>query len=992
MTPIKLISQSFSENFRKCCRLLFCLFFFVSLSSFGQQRTISGTVKDPQGIPMLGVTVLEKNTSNGVVTNFDGDYQITTTQENPILVFSYVGFQPREITVGDQDQIDVEMRQDLEALTEVVVIGYGTQKRADVTSAVSTVKADEFVQGNVRDAAQLIQGKVAGLTVSAPSGDPTAGAQIMLRGISSITGSSAPLVLIDGIPGNLQTVAPEDIASIDVLKDGSATAIYGTRGTNGVIIITTKDAGGEIAPTIDYSGYVSLAQITDRLDFLNAEELREKWSEGYEFTGSNLEDYGASTDWVDEITRDALSSVHNLTFRAGNKSSDITASLNHRDSEGIFITSDNRRYTGRIDVNHKMFDDKLKTNFQVIASERSYSNFNNYAYRQALIRNPTEPVRNEDGTWFERDVYFYDNPVAYLKETVQDNRSRNLQFTGSLTYSPIESLSFQGLFSRKGNSGIFGFYQTKNHVSTTKNGIEGYASRSTNDYIGNYGQLTGNYDADFGNHKVTALVGYNYEDNTYEGFSANNRAFPTDAYTYNNLGIGQGLPLGEAGMSSYKNSDKLIAFFSRVTYNYDDRYLLMASIRREGSSRFGKNYKWGNFPGISVGWRLNEEAFLNEVAWIDQLKLRGGFGVTGINTNSNYQSLASLNYDRYFYYNNRWIRELIPARNENPDLRWEKKEEINFGLDFSFFSGRISGALDYYDRTTKDALYNYSVPVPPYLYGSIMANVAVIENSGFEALLNLTPVETENFTWNTNITYSTNKNKLASLSNDQFQTTNDWFDAGYTGEPIQINTHRVQVGESIGNFYGLKSVGISEDGIFLIETPDGEVIPASESSTADRQILGNGLPKHYAGWNHEILYGNWDLNVTLRGAFDYQILNFARMFYENPTIGYNVMDSAFDEAYGTAVVNDVQRYVSYYLEDGDFVKLDNVTLGYSFNTERLDFIQNLRLYASGLNLVTFTDYKGIDPEVNRNGLAPGIDERDTYPSIRTFTLGINLTF
>lgn len=967
------------------------LLLFVGLSSFGQV-TINGTVKDAQGVPLLGVTVLEKNTSNGAVTDFDGNFQIESSQENIVLVFSYVGFETLEVPVVDQTSLEVVMNADLEALSEVVVIGYGTQRRADVTSAVSTVQSDDFIQGNVKDPAQLIQGKVAGLTVSAPTGDPSEGAQIMLRGISSITGSSAPLVLIDGIPGDMQTVAPEDIETIDVLKDGSATAIYGTRGTNGVIIITTKNAQGTMTPTIDYSGYVSIAQISDRLDFLSAGELRQKWDEGYEFTGANLQDYGADTDWVDEITRNAVSTVHNLTFRAGNQTSNVTASLNYRDNEGIFMKSFDERYTGRIDVNHSMFDNKLNSNFQVIARERSFYDFNDYAYRQALIRNPTEPIRNEDGTWFERDVYFYDNPIAYVEETQQDNRRRNLQFTGSLTFTPIEDLSLQALFTRKGHSSLNGFYETKNHVSTTKNGIEGYASRSTSDYIGNYGQLMATYNTEFNGHKVTALVGYNYEDNTYESFSANNRNFPTDAYSYNNLGVGQGLPLGEAGMASFKDSDKLIAFFSRITYNYDDRYLLMASIRREGSSKFGSNHKWGNFPGISVGWRMNEEAFMDGVTWIDQLKLRGGFGVTGINAGANYMSLASLNYESYFNYNNRWIRELVPARNANPDLRWERKEEVNLGLDFSFLNGRISGAFDYYDRTTKDALYNYSVPVPPFLYGSIYANVAVIENSGFEALVNLIPVETEDFTWSTNLTYSTNTNKLASLSNDQFETTNDWFDTGHTGEPIQINTHRVQVGESIGNFYGLKSVGISEEGVFLVETPEGEVIPATESSTSDRQVIGNGLPKHYAGWNHTFRYKNWDLNFTLRGAFDYQVLNFARMYYENPTIDYNTLDSAFEEQYGTAVVNDVQRYVSYYLEDGDFVKLDNATIGYSFNPGSWDFIKNLRIYASGMNLLTITDYKGVDPEVNRNGLSPGMDERDTYPTIRTYTLGINLTF
>jgi TonB-linked SusC/RagA family outer membrane protein len=977
--------------------VLFFLLFFISTLAFSQ-TTVKGTVTDESGLPIPGVTVKEKNTNNGTVTNFDGDFELITVSSNSVVVFSYVGYQEQEVEAKNQTVFNIILKEDLESLNEVVVIGYGTQRRADVTSAVATVKSDDFIQGNVNDAAQLIQGKVAGLSVSLPSGDPTQGAQISLRGIASINGNTSPLVLIDGIPGNLQTVAPEDIASIDVLKDGSATAIYGTRGTNGVIIITTKGAGVDMQNTIDITSYVSFSTISNSLDFLDAGQLRQKYQEGYTFSGANLEDFGSDTDWLDEITRTAVSKVHNVIFRGGNKTSNLTASLNYRDNEGTFIKTDNKKYTARLDVNHNMFDDKLKANFNIILSEQEFFtggdgySFNPYVYRQALIHNPTEPVTNADGTWFERDVYFYDNPVAYLEETKGKNRYRNARFTGSLTYAPTENFNIQALYTRKGDYNIRGFYETKNHVSTTKNGLEGYASRGTDDYVGNYGQITANYDKKFGKHKFTALGGYNYEDNTYEGFFAANRNFPTDAYTYNNLGIGQGLPLGEAAMGSSKSSDKLIAFFSRVTYNYDDRYLLMASIRQEGSSRFGADNKWGSFPGISAGWRMNNESFLKNANWLDNLKLRAGFGVTGINAGESYQSLSSLNYQNYFLYNNRWIRELIPARNPNADLRWEKKEEFNLGLDFSFFGGRISGALDYYDRTTKDALYNYDVPVPPYLYSRIQANVAKLSNTGFEALINFIPVQSDDFQWNSNITYSTNTNKLISLSNDQFQTTNDFFYEGYTGEPIQISTHIVQVGQPIGNFFGLKSVDITEDGIWLIETPEGEIIPATESDAADRQILGNGLPKHYLSWNNTVNYKNFDLNINLRGAFDYQILNFSRMFYENPTVGYNVLDTAFDQVYGKAVLSDVQRYVSYYLEDGDFVKLDNVTLGYTVDTEAIDFIQNLRVYISGQNLATITGYKGIDPEVNRIGLSPGNDERDKYPTNSIFSLGVNLTF
>ena len=998
MDFIKLLKNF--ENSSSLKQLMFSfLVFFCICTSFAQQK-MTGTIKDMQGVPIGGAKVAEKGTTNGVVSNFDGEYAITTTKPNAIIVFSYVGYKTQEIPAGSKKELNVFFEEDLEQLSEVVVIGYGTQRREEVTSAIATVKSEDFIQGALADAAQLIQGKVAGLSIALPSGDPTSETQVMLRGTSSLYGNSGPLILIDGIPGTFATVAPQDIESINVLKDGSATAIYGTRGTNGVIIITTKRSNKDMVPTVEYTGFLSVATISNKLNFLDADELRQKWNEGYTFNGANLQDYGGNTNWLDQITRDAYSQVHNVVFRGGNKSTSLTASLNVKNNEGTFIKTDNNKMTGRIDVGHNMFDNKLKSNFGVILSEQKFftggdgASFNPYVYRQAIIRNPTEPIKNEDGTWFERDIYRYDNPVAYLEETIGENKYRKARFTGSLSYEITPDLEIKGLFTRKGESNIRGFYQTKNHVSTTKNGLNGYASRGTDDYIGNYGQLTLDYKKDFGKHRITGLLGYNYEDNTNEGFWMTNSNFPSDAFTYNNIGQGDGINNGDGSINSYKNSNTLIAFFSRFTYNYDDKYLLMASVRREGSSRFGEDNKWGNFPGVSAGWRINNESFMENKDWLNNLKLRAGFGITGINSGEDLASLSSLNYGQSFLYNGNWIKELVPARNANPNLKWEVKEELNIGLDFGILKNRISGALDYYSRTTKDALWRYDVPTPPYLTGSILANVGEIKNKGFEALLNVIPIQTENAQWNVSFTYSTNENELVSISNEQFQSSNDFFDAGYTGEPIQLSTHRVQVGGPIGNFYGLKSVDITADGIWLIETPDGDIIPATESSTDDRQVLGNGLPKHYASMNNSFRYKGWDLNANLRGAFGYQILNFQRMYYENPTISYNTLDSAYDKVYGKAVLSDVQRFVSHYIEDGDYIKLDNVTLGYTLPKDAVKFAQRLRIYASAMNLATFTNYKGIDPEVDitREPLAPGNDNRDQYPTNRTFSVGINLTF
>jgi TonB-linked SusC/RagA family outer membrane protein len=771
-----------------------------------EEKSVSGKVTDSSGVGIPGVSIVIKGTTTGVITDLQGKFNFATVPSEATLIFSFVGMKSQEVDIKGQQYITIVLEEETIGLDEVVAIGYGSVKKGDVTSSIASVKSENFVKGAVKDAAQLIQGKVAGLTISLPSGDPTKGALIMLRGNASLLGTSDPLVLVDGVPGSLESVAPEDIESIDVLKDGSASAIYGTRGTNGVIIITTKTSSNEMAPTIEYSGYASSAAVSRKLDFMNADQLRSKWSQGYKFTGANIQDFGSDTDWLDEITRSAISQVHNVIFRGGSKTTNLTASLNYKDNQGVFIQSDNQKYTGRIDLNHSMFNGKLVANIGTIISEQTYwtggdgYSFNNYVYRQAIIRNPTEPVKNTNGSWYERDVYFYDNPVAYLRESEGENRYRNVRFTASLTYKPFEGFDIKGMVTRKGDSNIRGFYQTQNHVSTTKYGSNGFASRGTDDYVGNYTELTGNYKKTIGNHNFSLLGGYNYEDNVNEGFWANNKYFPTDAYTYNNLGIGSGLPKGEAGMGSYKNSDKLIAVFSRVSYSFANKYLLMASIRREGSSKFGEDHKWGNFPGVSAGWRVNEESFMNSIQWIDNLKLRAGFGVTGTNVLNSYNSLSSLNYGEYFFYNGQWVRKLVPTRNANPDLRWEKKEEINIGLDFDLFGGRVSGAFDFYNRLTKDALYNYDVPTPPYLYGQITANVARIKNQGFEALINVIPVKTSEFIWNAGFTFSTNKNKLVSLSNDKFQSSNDFFYAGYTGEPVQIETHRIKIGGSIGDF------------------------------------------------------------------------------------------------------------------------------------------------------------------------------------------------
>lgn len=951
---------------------------------------VTGVTTDSKGLTLPGVTVRLKGTSKAAITNQEGKFTIDVPNNQSVLIFSCMGYVSQEVVVGTQKALKITMQEDVTNLDEVVVVGYGTQRKSDVTSSVASVKSDNFLQGASKDAAQLIQGKVSGLTVSTSSGDPTQGTQIMLRGIASVLSSSAPLVLVDGIPGSLTSVAPEDIESIDVLKDGSAAAIYGTRGTNGVILITTRKAKNEMKPTMEYSSYVSTQTIARKMDFLTAADYRRLIGQGVKF-----QDLGASTDWLGEITRTPINQTHNLTLQGGNSTSNYTASVNFRGMQGIFKRSDNNQLIGRLDLNHSMFNNMLKFNLNVTNRQQTYWSGSGFGgmYRQALIRNPTDVIKNPDGTWKETTTYMYDNPVGSLNEADGQNVNKETRLSGSALLAPIKDLKFKLLVSKNTSDQLYGYSETKRNVSTTKLNRNGYASRSTSSSIDNLLEFTGDYSKNIGKHRTQFLAGYSYQDQVSENFSMSNWDFPSDLYTYNNMSKGNALTRGEAPMSSGKSGSTLIGYFGRLNYSYDEKYLVMASIRREGSTKFGANYQWGNFPAVSLGWRISKESFMKSFGFIDNLKLRAGYGVTGTAPSSPYMSQISLNYNARFLYNGKWIQGIEPVRNANPDLRWERKQEINLGLDFSFLKGRITGNVDAYQRTTFDMLYNYPVPVPPYLYSSITANVGQMENKGIEALVQFIPIKTKTFNWTSSFTYSINENKLVSLSNAQFKMTNNYFDAGGTGEPIQQSTHRVTVGGPIGQFFGYKSIDISPTGEWIIEDANGQPKLISKASLNDRKVLGNGLPKYYMSLNNAFQYKNFDLTINLRGAFDYQILDFQRMYYENPTITqYNMLKTAFDKVYGKAVLSSNLAYVSYYIENGDYVKIDNVTLGYNFKLKNVKFIKNAKVYASGLNLLTITGYKGIDPEVTRSGTTPGNDDRDKYPTTRTFTLGLNVSF
>lgn len=809
---------------------------------------------------------------------------------------------------------------------------------------------------------------------------------------------TAPLVLIDGIPGELGTVAPEDVESVDVLKDGSAAAIYGTRGTNGVILITTKQAKGVDINQVEYNGYVSTSLIAKKLDMLNADEFRTLYPD---------QDHGADTDWIDEISRTPISHVHNLSLMGGNSKTNYIANLNYASRQGIMKKSDFESFQGRIEVTHRMFDDKLKLKFGLFGkknqmeSTTSGGSFRGWVYGQATRRNPTDPVRNEDGTWNENVSKFeYENPLALLYEAEGNVKKTQLRYNGNIVYNPIKDLTLSAVFSYIRDNMNRGYGETLSHISALRDGLAGWSSVGAYTKMEKLMELTAQYNKEIGAHKFSVLGGYSYNETDFEELWIDNYGFQDDYFGgWHNIGIGSALKDGKANIGSKKTPTNLIGFFGRATYSFKNRYLLMGALRYEGASQlWGTDNAWGLFPSVSVGWRITEEAFMKNQKIFDDLKLRVGYGVTGSQPKDPFLGVAMLKYGSYAFVNGNWIQTIVPASNPNPDLKWEEKKETNIGLDFVSWGGRLSGSIDYYNRDVDGLIYEYGVPTPPNLYNKTMANGGTMRNRGVEVLVTVVPVQNKDFEWSTTGTFSLNSNKLISLSGSIFKSDYDYFNTGtveYSGQVA--DSHRVQVGESIGNFYGFKVVDVDSEGRWIYEDRNGELVNYKDFTHApeDKHVIGNGLPKWYAGWNNTLRYKNFDLNVTMRGAFGFQIINGGRMNYENVKNSRfeNRLKSVNDLVFGKHTLSpEVEpEFNSYYVEDGDYWKIDNITLGYSFGQVG-KYIKSLRIYGSVLNALTITGYKGIDPEVSTDGLTPGYDTRDRYPSVRSFTFGVNVKF
>lgn len=951
-----------------------------------QEATLKITGKvtdatDNQGIP--GVNVFLKGTQTGGTTDVNGNYTINTTK-GAILVFQMMGYETQEFAVENQLVLNVSLKVAVTSLDEVVVIGYGTTTKKEITGSIATVKEDNFNRGSYNNPIGLLQGKVAGLAIVKPdNADPGAGYDIILRGTNTLTSGQGPLIIVDGVSGvDLKNVSPEEVESIDVLKDGSAAAIYGTRGSNGVIIISTKRAKAGFTK-IEYSGQFS-AQVAPRgVRNLTADEFEYAIREYAPDKLVNL--YGDKVDWFKEVTTALpFSQQHNLAVSGGSENFSHRTTLFVDLAQGLLQNNTSNKFLVKTNINQKAFGNFLTLDYNLSYGLRNASPANYDIFYQAFIRNPTSPVYDPSNSYTGGYTYLegvdYYNPVAMLKERIHKVKTNDFSGNVKATLRFTKALNWSNLFSYDLSDWEETSYRTKYYPSRL--GRNGEAEIDN----GRQGNLqfesTLNYSTTFGKNSLQALAGYTFQQIDYNDSYLINSGFDSDYYTVDNIGAGAALADGTAEMGSYRSRSRLISFFGRVMYNFDDRYLVSVSLRREGSSRFGANHKWGWFPAASLGWRINRETFMKNVKWVNDLKLRAGFGVTGNQDFANYKSLTLMGRAGKFYYNGEWINTYQPVSNPNPDLQWEKKQELNGGIDFGFLDNRLSGAIDYYYRWSTDLLYTYTVSVPPYLTDQLYTNVGTVSNQGVELTLNAVPVKGKKFVWNTTLTFSKNINKLVKFSNEEF--TSKYVEIGWLGGAFPLNCQRLEEGQPIGTFYGPVWLGVDESGHDKFKNQD----PVGHVSPDKWEEIGNANPFCMLGWSNTFKYRQWDLNFALRAQIGGDVLNMYRLYYENwQSLGRNIVHTQLDnpEFIGTG------QYSSKYVEDASFLKLDNITLGYNF-PKICKYISNLRIYATAQNVFCITGYKGLDPEVSLSGLTPGIEYLYYYPKTTTITLGVNLAF
>ena len=962
------------------------------------QSQKSGVIKDANGEPLIGVTVLEQGTSNGTVTDVNGRYTLKTTKPNAKLKVSYIGYESQIITPGQS----VTLSANDATLNEVVVVGYGTMRRKDVTSSITTVNAKDLDKGVYTDPAQMLQGKVAGLVISS-TGDPNGSSSITLRGSSSLREGEAmqPYYVIDGIPGmDISMVAPDDIESIDVLRDATATAIYGSKAANGVIIITTKK-GAEGKTNVSYNGYVAFDNALKTLDMASAAELRA--------SGEVVEDEGANTDWQDEVLRTGVSHNHNLSISGGNKQTKYIASLNYIDHDGVIRGTEMNRVNGRALITTKVLKDRLTLSAGINAMRGVHKGVPVGQRGESVLDamnyySPTNPVRNEDGSWFKSDIGSQNyNPLSMINEDSNEFEWRRMQYIGKASLDIIDGLVLNANYSYNSKQKVYSYYNSS-LSQLPYGGTKGKAHRDTRMGHDQTFETYLNYDLTLAKvHKLSLMAGYSWEERVNnDGFGVSVYNFYNDQLGFKNLAYGNfinGMSDVDSGVEEIVRN---ISFYGRVNYSYDGKYLLQATVRRDGSSVFGANNRWGTFPSVSAAWNIAEESFMKDGIF-DQLKLRAGYGVSGnalgFGAYSAY-TLFGLNSGSSFTYNGVTYSKIEATQNGNKDLKWETTKMFNVGVDFAFLDSRLSGSIEFYSKKTSDLIWSYDVSTNIYPVGYMNANVGDITNTGIELTVNAVPVKTKDFTWQTTVNLAHNKNKVDKLSNKKFSVDyKDWGDPNIGGISSNGEVERIKEGESLGTFWTYEWAGYNDHGQSTYYVHDattgertGEVTTTPEKK--DKTKVGCALPKVTYGWNNTLTYKKWALTAFFQGNIGNKIMNATRAHYSNKALlsaGKNVLADALKDKYFTS--DNTYYYPSdRYLENGSFFRLSTLSLAYTF--DNLDgWLKSVQVYGTAKNVFTITGYKGLDPDINLGGLEPGLDKRETfYPHTRSFILGVKVNF
>jgi len=981
------------------------------------QRTVTGTVSDADGFGLPGASVVLQGTTTGTISDIDGKYSLTIPSDGGVLVYSFIGFETIEMPVTDAKTMNVTLRDDSAVLDEIVVVGYGTMQQKEVTSAVATLKTEEFNQGFINNPLGQLQGKVAGVSISQAGSDPNGTPEVRLRGLSTLGANTQPLIVIDGvIGGSLETIDPNDIASFDVLKDGSATAIYGIQASSGVILITTKK-GSAGATKVEYNGQVTTESIAKTVETMDAEEFK---------TFRPDTDRGTTTNWIDEITRDAISNVHNVALSGGvGNNGSYRASFNYRDVQGVGITSGFKQLNGRLSMTQKAMNDRLTLTMNMAATNRDAEYGFNEAFRYATVYNPTAPTRFSEGDddfetfggYYQEVNFDFFNPLAILEQGINRGTNKDLLVSGKAAFEIVDNLTISAQYSKQVENDASNKYYNKLAYFRGTN-ANGLASKFFKDKTNDLFETTLNYDLDLDSGlDIGFLAGYSYQRFTENELFAENSRFVSDAFTYNSLQDGLDLLNGLATINSKAGAYEIEGLFGRVTLNFNDFFYVNGSLRLDGTSRNAPgDFRRALFPGISAGVDLGQ---MLDADALNSLKLRAGYGITGTLPSQNNLFRDLFTQQSYFPINGTFIAAYGPNRNANPSLTFERKSELNVGLDFAVANYLITGSVDYYSRTIDDFLFEIGVPVPPNQAPRTWANLddAQLISSGIEAALDFNfKNNNSNMSWKPTLVLATNNSRIARkevsgdilfpfFENDEAQFFDNLASPGAPGlndNPIVV----VEPDEDIGNFWGKVYEGVSESGQFVFSDINGDGVVNDD----DKQIVGNGLPNLTLGLTNTFQFGDFDFSFFIRGDFGHDMVNMYRLFYEPLGDGSRTIENIVKTQYFDETLTANPEFSSHYVEDADYVALDNATLGYTLDVSDNPFFSRARIYVTGNRLFFLTDYSGVDPspiysdpgasdnggspsrEFNASPLAPGLDRRNRYFRTRAFTLGVNLAF